>query len=149
MMIAGLAMALLVAAATDWRSRTISNWLNLGIAVAAPIFWWSTGLDLWPNMAIQLGFGFAVTAFFAIFFALGAMGGGDVKLLGALALWIPPLPFVSMLITMSILGGVLTVFMLVRHKMIKATGQLEIPYGVAIAAAGIWSIYERYFNHFG
>ena len=41
-------------------------------------------------------------------FALRAMGGGDVKLLTALALWIEPLWFLRLLVVMALLGGVLT-----------------------------------------
>ena len=84
-----LAIALLVAAATDIRSRQIANWLTFGIALAAPAFWWATGLSLWPDVALQ--FAAAVVTFGACsaLFAIRWMGGGDVKLLTALALWLP------------------------------------------------------------
>jgi prepilin peptidase CpaA len=143
-----LATALAYAAVIDWRERLIHNWLNLTIAGAAPLFWLASGYSLWPDVGIQILLALGVTVFFAIFFFFGAMGGGDVKLLGALALWISPLPFASLVLTMSILGGVLTIFMLVRQRVLKALGQPEIPYGIAISLAGLWSIYERYLNHF-
>ena len=147
-LLAALGVGLLYASYTDLRSRIIENWLNLAIALAAPLYWWASGLSLWPDVAIQLGFGLGITAVFAGFFALGAMGGGDVKLLGALALWFAPLTFLSLLIVMSILGGILTLIFLERHKRAKTEGQPEIPYGVAISMAGLWIIYERYLNHF-
>ncbi len=147
-LIGTLALALVAAAVTDWRRRIIENWLTGGIALAAPLFWFASGLDLWPGMAIQLGAGVLVFAVFAIMFAFGAMGGGDVKLLGALALWLPVDAFIALVVAMSIIGGVLTVGMMIRHSMQKALGRPEIPYGVAISAAGLWSIYERYLNHF-
>jgi prepilin peptidase CpaA len=147
-LLAALGGGLLFASYTDLRSRIIENWLNLAIAFAAPLYWWASGLSLWPDVAIQLGLGLGVTAIFVGFFALGAMGGGDVKLLGALALWFPPIPFLTLLIVMSLLGGVLTIIFLVRHKMAKNQGQPEIPYGVAISLAGLFAIYERYLNHF-
>ena len=147
-LLVALGGGLLFASYTDLRSRIIENWLNLAIAVAAPLYWWASGLSLWPDVAIQLGLGLGVAAIFAAFFALGAMGGGDVKLLGALALWFPPIVFLWLLIVMSILGGVLTIIFLVRHKMAKKLGQPEIPYGVAISLAGLFTIYERYLNHF-
>ena len=86
-----LAIALLYAAFTDIRSRTIANSLNLAIAALAPVFWWASGLSLWPDVVIQLGIALAAFAVFAGLFALGMMGGGDVKLLTALALWIEPM----------------------------------------------------------
>lgn len=143
-----LALLLLVAAATDIRDRTIANGLNAAIALLAPLYWWASGLSFWPDMAIQLGLGVLVFALFACAFALGMMGGGDVKLLGALSLWLPLLSIVRMLLVMSIAGGVLTVAMLVLHKLRKPNKTLEVPYGVAIAFAGLWVIAERYFNQF-
>jgi prepilin peptidase CpaA len=85
-------------------------------------------------------FAFVVFAAFAGLFAIGAMGGGDVKLIGALALWFPVTPFMSLLMLMAILGGLLTVFMLILHKVRPTERALEVPYGVAIAAAGAWTV---------
>jgi prepilin peptidase CpaA len=76
------------------------------------------------------------------------MGGGDVKLIAAIALWLHWLSLIQLLVVMSIAGGVLTLSMLVHQKIKKNSGQLEVPYGVAISFAGLWVIYERYFNHF-
>ncbi len=145
---AGLAIALIYGAITDMRFRRIDNWLNAGIALAAPAFWWATGLSLWPDVALQLAVALGVFAFFAAMFAFGAMGGGDVKLLTALALWLPWQPLLTMLMIMALVGGALTIFMAMIHKIRRATGKLQIPYGVAIASAGLWVLGERYFNHF-
>ncbi|PZO87964.1 MAG: peptidase [Sphingomonas sanxanigenens] len=143
-----LALLLLVAAFTDIRNRTIANGLNAAIALLAPLYWWSNGLSPWPDMAIQFGLALAIFAIFAGAFAFGMMGGGDVKLLGALALWLPLLTMVRLLVIMSVAGGVLTLGMLIMHKIRKSNRNLEIPYGVAIAFAGLWVIAERYFNQF-
>ncbi len=144
-----LAIALLVAAIGDWRTRTIPNWLNGSIALLAIPFWWANGLALWPDIAIQLALGFAVLAFFWVAFHFGAMGGGDVKMLAAIALWLPVGALFQLLIVMSIAGGVLTLAMLIPHRIAKAAGNPEIPYGIAIAFAGFWLIGERILNHFG
>lgn len=143
-----LAVLILIAAAWDVRTRTIPNWLNGAIAALAIPFWWASGLDLWPDIALQIGIALAVFGLFTIAFAYGAMGGGDVKMVGALALWLPPAAVVMMLVIMSLAGGALTAAMLVRHRVSKAQHQLEIPYGVAIAMAGIWLIGERFLNQF-
>lgn len=143
-LLAALAIALLVAAFTDLRSRQIGNWLNAGIALGAPLFWWSTGLDPWPGMALQLGVALATFIICAILFALRAMGGGDVKLLTALALWIAPLPFLKLLILMAILGGILTLLFGAWHIMKRRRDRLAIPYGVAISLAGLWVIGTDY-----
>lgn len=145
LLLAGLLTALIAAAATDIRSRTIANMLNLGIALAAPLYWWATGVGVWPGAALQVALALAVFAAFAGLFAIGAMGGGDVKLIGALALWFPVTPFLSLLTLMAIFGGVLTAAMLLFHKLRPTDHPLEVPYGVAIAAAGAWSIVRTVF----
>ncbi len=143
-----LAAALLVAAIGDWRSRIIPNWLNAVIALLAIPFWWASGLSLWPDAAIQLALGAGTFMLFAIAFRFGAMGGGDVKMAAALALWLPFAGVVKLLAVMSIAGGILTVAMLAAHRMAKAAGQPEIPYGIAIAFGGFWLIGERFLNQF-
>ena len=146
--IALLAAAMLWAAIGDWRTRTIPNWLNGAIALLAIPFWWSIGLGLWPGVALQIGLAVAVFALFAIAFRFGAMGGGDVKMAAALALWLPFAGVVKLLVVMSIAGGILTLAMLAAHRMAKASGQPEIPYGIAIAFGGFWLIGERILNQF-
>lgn len=146
-LIAILALLLLTAAVTDLRSRTISNSLNAVIALLAPAYWWASGMPVWPDMAIQFGLAVCVFLLFAAAFAMGWMGGGDVKLLGALALWLPLVPLVRALVIMSIAGGVLTLIAVAAHKLRRIKTQPEVPYGVAIAFAGLWAICERYFYH--
>ena len=139
-----LAIALLFAGFTDLRSRRIDNWLNAGIALTAPLFWWATGLALWPDVAIQLGVAAGTFAVLTALFAMGAMGGGDVKLLGALALWIAPLPFLNLVIVMALVGGLLTILFAAWHVMRRQREKLAIPYGVAIAMAGLWTLSTSY-----
>lgn len=139
-----LAIALVVAAFTDIRRRQIDNWLNGAIALAAPLFWWSSGLSLWPDVAIQFGVAFAAFALLAGLFALKMMGGGDVKLLTALALWVRPEIFMQLLVIMAIAGGVLTVVMACWHTMRRQKDKLAIPYGVAIAFGGLWVLAANY-----
>lgn len=144
-----LAASLLAAAWIDLRSRTIPNGLNLAIALLAIPFWWATGVGLWPDAALHVGVATAVFGVFALLFALGGMGGGDVKLIGAVALWLPWQAVVMLLVLMSLAGGVLTLAMVARHKFARASDKLEIPYGVAIAAGGLWLIGQRFLYQFG
>ena len=143
-LLAALAIALLVAAISDLRTRLIHNWLTFGIAAAAPAFWWASGLALWPGVAAQLALGMAAFAVLAGLFAVRAMGGGDVKLLTALALWLPWQPFLKLLVIMALLGGVLTILFAAAHRIARRKGRVEIPYGVAIAGAGLWVLASTY-----
>lgn len=143
-LLAALAIALLTAAFTDLRTRQIGNWLNGAIALGAPLFWWASGLSLWPGVAAQVGIALAAFAVLAGLFAIRAMGGGDVKLLTALALWIEPVWFLKLLVIMALLGGVLTIAFGAWHVMRRRKGRLAIPYGVAIASAGLWVLSAQY-----
>lgn len=143
-LLAALAIALLIAAFTDLRSRQIANWLNGAIALGAPLFWWASGLSLWPGVAIQLGVAAACFIILAGLFALRAMGGGDVKLLTALALWIPPAQFLNLLVVMALVGGLLTIVFGAWHVARRQRDRLAVPYGVAIATGGIWVLAANY-----
>jgi len=143
-LLAGLAIALLIAGFTDLRTRQIGNWLTGAVAVTAPLFWWASGLSLWPGVAEQLGVALAAFAVLAVLFALRAMGGGDVKLLTALALWIEPLWFLKLLIVMSLIGGVLTLVFGGWHIARRRKDRIAIPYGLAIASAGLWVLSAHY-----
>lgn len=143
-LLGALAIALVVAAFTDIRRRQIDNWLNAAIALTAPLYWWASGLSLWPDVAWQLGIAVATFAVCAGLFALRAMGGGDVKLLSALALWIAPAWFLKLIVMMALLGGVLTVVLAVWHSMRGRRERLAIPYGVAISTAGLWALASQF-----
>lgn len=138
-----LAIALLYAAFTDIQSRIIANWLNIAIAAGAPVFWWASGLSLWPDVAIQFAIAIGAFVVFAGLFAAGLMGGGDVKLLTALALWIEPTGFLTLLLIMALAGGVLTIIMGGYHFIRRQKERLAIPYGVAIAFGGLWVLYPK------
>lgn len=136
-LVGALAIALLIAAFTDIRRRQIDNWLNAAIALGAPVYWWAQGLSVWPDVAIQLALGITTLVVLAGLFALKLMGGGDVKLLSALALWLAPLTFVKLLVVMSLLGGLLTIVFAAWHYTVTRRRDAKIPYGVAIASAGL------------
>jgi prepilin peptidase CpaA len=147
-----LALLLVVAAVVDARTYTISNRLNLAVALLAPAFWWSTGLPP-GSAAIQVGVAAGVFALLAVAFYIGMMGGGDVKLAAALALWFSPDVFwpratLEFLVWMSIAGGVLTLIILVAHKLRSRTGKPQVPYGIAIAIGGLAILAQRFLNQF-
>ena len=149
MLLGGL---LLACGIEDARHREIANAKNIAIALLAPAWWWASGLAAWPDMATQLLVAAIVFALFVGVFAAGWMGGGDVKMIGALALWLPPTALLQMLMTMSVVGGGITLLMVVERRLRPAGGPdapapVEVPYGVAIAAAGLLALREPLLNH--
>jgi prepilin peptidase CpaA len=143
-----LAILLVYAAVVDVRTFTISNRLNLAVALMAPLFWLSVGLPLWPDAATQVAVAAGVFALLAVAFYAGMMGGGDVKLAAALALWFAPATTIIFLVYMSIGGGVLTLVVLILHRMKKKPGKPEVPYGVAIAFGALAILIQRFLNQF-
>ena len=141
-----LGALLLAAGIEDARRRTIANGTNAAVALLAPIWWWSQSYTLWPEVSLQILFAIVVLLVFAGAFALGMMGGGDVKLIAALALWLPVAPFLSLLIVMSLVGGAVTILMMIERRLAPKEGALEIPYGVAIAFAGLLALREPILN---
>ena len=151
-----LAILLIAAAIIDVRTFTISNGLNLTVALLAPLYWWSIGLPLWPDAAIQVAVAAAVFAVLAATFYMGMMGGGDVKLAAALALWFRPFTTLKILVIMSLAGGLLTLIVLAVHKKRakppipgdSPAAKPEVPYGVAIAIGALWILAQRFLNQF-
>ena len=150
-----LAIALVFASYTDIKRRQISNKLNLAIVLGAPVFWWASGISLLPegptifdptSVVFQLAIALAVFIVSAGLFAIKMMGGGDVKLLTALALWIEPSAFMQLLIIMALFGGLLTIVMAGWHFIRRQKERLAIPYGVAIAFGGLWVLTTTYFS---
>lgn len=132
----------------DARYYIIPNWLNLSVIALYGAFfllhmpnpWWGG----FAAMGIMFTLGMGM-------FALGIMGGGDVKLLTALMLWMGwNKVSLAFILYFSLAGGVLAVFIIMLRRMIlplifhgKMTAELPrifvrnqpIPYGIAIAGA--------------
>jgi prepilin peptidase CpaA len=148
LLLVALALTLVVAAIIDVRTFTISNRLNATVALGAPLYWMSIALAPWPGIAIQLAAGGIVFALLAGAFYAGMMGGGDVKLAAALALWFSPAGTVKFLVLMSLAGGVLTLGLVAWHRAKRREGRPSVPYGVAIAFGGLAILTQRFLNQF-
>ena len=152
LLLVALAAILIVAAVIDVRTFTISNRLNAAIALGAPLYWLSLAMNPWPGVAIQLAAGGFVFLILAGAFYAGLMGGGDVKLAAAIALWFPPGATVKFLMWMAVAGGVLTLGILAWHRIGRRDGRPKIPYGVAIASGALFVLgpilAQRFLNQF-
>ena len=146
MLLAAFASLLLWAGIEDVRRREIANWKNAAIALLAVPWWLANGLGL-GDIAWQIGVALLLFAVFAGAFALGQMGGGDVKMIAAVALWLPLDSLLGAMMVMALAGGAITLAMVIERWLRR--GNLpapEIPYGVAIAIAGLLAIREPLFN---
>ena len=142
-----LGLLLIYAAASDLRTRTIDNWVSIAMAVGAPVWWLASGLEPWPGMVWQFGFGLLVFAVMFGLWTIRIVGGADVKLIGALALWLPPGERMTTFFVMAMAGAVLSIlaFVMVKTRR-RAPGEkrrpVEVPYGVAIAAGGLFFLLQ-------
>lgn len=134
------ALALLVAAATtDAIERRIPNALSLGLALLGLA---RIALDLAAGgaalpVAADLAGAAAVFALGAAGFRFGLVGGGDVKLLAAAALWLGAAALLPFLMATALAGGLLAVVFLVVALFHRDRAKVALPYGIAIAAGAI------------
>ena len=104
-------LALLVwAAVQDVRTRRIRNWLTLSLAWSGLIGSFGLGgrgVFLTPTESL-LGLlaGFALPF---VLFALGALGGGDVKLMAGVGAWVGPMHVLLVFVVAALVGLVIVV----------------------------------------
>jgi prepilin peptidase CpaA len=97
----------LVACVTDLRSRRIPNVLTFGAAAAALVYGGVTGG--WSGLgSAVLGWLIGAVAFI-VPFALGGLGGGDVKLLAAIGAWLGPIGAIWVALYTGVAGGIMAV----------------------------------------
>ncbi len=144
----GLAIGLLFSIYSDLRHRLIYNKVTAAIALCAPLYWIAIDNFGWPQIGYYLATGLVTFLFFAIFFRFGMMGGGDVKLFAAVALWFTPIDAYRFVFHATLMGAVVTILFFAIHKVRKKPGKVRVPYGVAISIAGLLHIGEEFFNHF-
>jgi prepilin peptidase CpaA len=135
--------ALAWAAISDLRHYLIPNRVCGAIAIAYLLAFAGLPLGQW---LCGLGVGAAVLAAGAVLFWRGLVGGGDVKLAAAIALWAGTAFFSEFLLATAVSGAVLALAMLspLRRLMPAAPGadgatdalRQPMPFGVPLAFGG-------------
>lgn len=152
------------AAVSDLRSYLIPNRIVLAIVAIYPVYLlngllggnpvdWSGGV-LAAALIFAVGF---------ILFNLHVLGGGDVKLFSAVALWAGLNQLLLLVLVIGVAGGVLALAIVGaktailmrlpaniravalpegRFPMLRAAMQTPAPYGAAIAFGGLFIIYR-------
>lgn len=98
---------LTLAAVIDARTRKIPNWLNLVILVGGFAQAIAVGVPITISQAmvgVLAGFGILV-----IPYVLGAMGGGDVKMLAAIGAWLGALGTLQVYLVAAVVGLVIVI----------------------------------------
>lgn len=141
----------LFAAASDIRSMTIPNWVSIALAIVFPIAAFTAHLS-WAEIGLHTATGVVVfLAGFALF-AMGVLGGGDVKVIAAASLWTGTAALAPFAFWTTAAGGVLALVMLLARRAAKPDDAHPaflnrlldpakgIPYAVAIAVGAIASL---------
>lgn len=122
---------------TDLATRRIPNWITM-TAVAGGLVYHCYHLGTWDGLACAaggcaLGGGMLLPLFMA-----GGMGGGDVKLMGALGAWNGPAGALNIFIYAALAGALWAVAVLVRQRALRGTLR-SIRYAFFhLAVAGHW-----------
>src|SRR3954451_12679035 len=116
--LAPLGAMLGIAAVLDWRSRRIPNWLTFLMTLSGVAGSFLAGHVASPSQAI-LGMlvGFAIPF---VLFAMGALGGGDVKLLAGIGAWLGPIIVVKIFLAAAIVGMVIVLVQSAKQKRLSA-----------------------------
>jgi prepilin peptidase CpaA len=144
--IAAFILVLTTAAVSDIRRRTIPNWSVVAIVLLF-IVWAMVG----PSVSLlgSLGAAMLMLLITIPLYAFRVIGAGDSKLIAAVALFVgwPHLP--QFLLMTALAGGVIAIISLLldpRHATVLLQTGLRagmgrgVPYGVAIALAGVFSL---------
>jgi prepilin peptidase CpaA len=148
-------MLVFYAAYSDVRYLRIRNEMAVAVALLfIPVIF----LTSWHDAAPHLIAGAIVFAIGFFLYLAGLFGGGDVKLLGALALWLSFHHIPAFLLFMTFSGGILALLALglkrsaLLPKLAEkcgenswfaalSRGQTVVPYGVAIAIAAALTLF--------
>ena len=156
---------LLLAAWCDLATRTIPDGISVALAVLGLLARAAEGP---APVAWSLLVAAALFTAFLPLHARGAFGGGDIKLITALAVGFSPLATIDFLLSTVMAGGVLGLFYLLSFRLLPQPAPLApqprawpprrvlalerrrvsrrgpLPYAVAIAAGGILSLMKPF-----
>lgn len=166
-LIVAFAGCVLWAAVGDMRRFIIPNRLVGAIAalwVGHAMIGVAAGMPF-SYFALAAGFGLGAFALGVVLFMGRLIGGGDVKLFAAVALWAGPQLAMPMAITTLICGGALALGYLALRTArnmaavtvpgvaqagfgaaLRGALKTEVPFGVAIAAGGLLVAYRLFFG---
>jgi prepilin peptidase CpaA len=150
--LAAFAGLLIYAACSDIASLTIPNWVSIALACIFPVAALAAGLPL-GELGVHLLFGFAMLTVGFFLFQAKVIGGGDAKLLAAVAIWtgFSPALYVFFFWT-TFAGGIMALALVAARQLLPRAAtypafvshllqkQNGIPYGVAIMVGGLMAI---------
>ena len=144
--------------ASDLRSARIPNWLTYSGLLTALVL--RFGVLGWPGLKSGTVGMLGAGVFFFFLLVIGAMGGGDVKLMASVCAWSGSEQVIAILLAVALAGGLLAIFYMLFRQGVRTTlwnllelirfrltsglrphpvlnvreaGAVRVPFGVAIA----------------
>jgi prepilin peptidase CpaA len=165
---AAIVVLLIVVALSDIAYRTIPNRISAAIAILGMAVRLANGTSA---MLISGAIALALFVFMVFLHSRGLFGGGVVKLAAAVCFGLSPAAINRFVFVAAMAGGVLAMLHLVGRRLVRnrrtrpplprgspllrRIGSVEIwrlarhgslPYGVALACGGVWTILVGYGN---
>ena len=153
-------LLLLYVATIDIATRSIRNEICLVLALLGIIGLFASQMHVAESLVAAT----ILSLLLIVIYQRGWIGGGDVKLLAALAIGLPLVGVIQLLTITALAGGVLALVHLMMRllpypKLAPAGSSLvrrvyaverwrnlrhaPLPYGVAIACGGIWTVFSH------
>lgn len=148
-------LAVIYGALSDVRTYTIPNRVSYGLAL---LFFVYAALK-WPELSLLLhvGIGLLVFVICLVFWQLRMMGGGDVKFVAAISLWMGPQRILIYMIFLALFSAVLvTLLKLARtwnpyfqgsrwprwiKHMVQKAEENAVPYGLPAGIAALVTLF--------
>jgi prepilin peptidase CpaA len=154
----GAALVASLGGVSDLRSARIPNWLTYSGVLAALLL--RFGVMGWSGLKSGAAGMLVAGVIFFVLFVVGAMGGGDVKLMASVGAWAGSGHVIAVLLAAALAGGALAIFYmlfrqglrttlwnlfeLIRFRLtsglqphpllnVREAGALRVPFGLAIA----------------
>jgi prepilin peptidase CpaA len=157
-------LMLLYIATIDVATRLISNEICLAIALLGIAGQFAIPMQIAQSLMVAA----ILFLLLLLVYTRGWIGGGDLKLLVALAIGLPLTGVIQLLTITAVAGGVLALVHLMMRLLpyprlapagssfVRRVYAVErwrhlrhapLPYGVAIACGGIWTVFSQGFRH--
>jgi prepilin peptidase CpaA len=148
--LAAFAGLLVYAACSDIARYIIPNWVSIALVAIYPAAALIVGAP--PlEVGMHIVFGLGVLAIGFVLFQLNVIGGGDAKLLAAVAVWTGMSAAVTFIVWTAVAGGAMALTLLTARQLIPAgtypafvdhllKKQNGVPYGVAIMIGALMAI---------
>ena len=148
-------LAVIYGALSDVRSYSIPNRVSYGLALLFLVY----AALKWPDLplVLHIGIGLLVFVICLVFWQLRWMGGGDVKFVAAISLWMGPQRILVFLVFLSLLSLVfVTLLRLARiwnpyfqgsrwpgwiKQMVQKAEENAVPYGLPAGIAALATMF--------